>query len=363
MATISTLGSHIFSQSPQEAVVSVEPSVGSGSVVGGRHRMQILGVAHTGFGFEPQAIAAHAREVARQRAAVSDLQRAAVAQTPFASPLPALSHGSLHGRDRWAETPAQAVTAGIRGGSWSTSNGTTGSGEARRPARLQGLVPVGGGSLAPQALAGAPSPHRRAEMSRPILPGDDRLAVTEGAHPGLAALRVRGEEMVGTKPSVWLVLLATMVDASLSFAVLAACHLAVGMGDLSSTITKGLDAWAQRGGGGLPSWWPERARMLMEYGDASASMALAQPYVHGALVVIMWMSTLFMVQIFCVSAFGATLGRLLAGMRVNPVVSRSRGILSLPMAEILTLGGLLALPFVLVKTDRAALAPGVRFKS
>jgi hypothetical protein len=169
--------------------------------------------------------------------------------------------------------------------------------------------------------------------------------------------------MMGSRPSAWSVVLGVAVDASLSFALLAACHLAVANGGLDRLVTQSLGARLLDGQSLGKGVLPVRVEAWLALGDQAAATALLQPWIHGALVAICWMAVLGMLQFFCVSAFRATLGRALVGITINPVASRSKGLLALPLAEVLTFGGLLSLPFAILKPDRMVLVPGVRFKS
>jgi hypothetical protein len=282
-----------------------------------RLTLQVVGCAHSGCGFGSARIADHARQVARERAAVSKMQREAVAQTPLASPL-------AIGRE--------AAVASRFGGA-----------VTRRPSRLESVRPEEP-SLRPGRPGLRPMPNVMADFTHD---SSDRNAAL----------------MMGSRPSAWSVVLGVAVDASLSFALLAACHLAVANGGLDRLVTQSLGARLLDGQSLGKGVLPVRVEAWLALGDQAAATALLQPWIHGALVAICWMAVLGMLQFFCVSAFRATLGRALVGITINPVASRSKGLLALPLAEVLTFGGLLSLPFAILKPDRMVLVPGVRFKS
>ena len=74
-----------------------------------------------------------------------------------------------------------------------------------------------------------------------------------------------------------------------------------------------------------------------------------------------WVLLVWAVQIFCVSAWRGTLGRTLAGIRVNPIASRSAGRIGMPVFEVLTFGGLFTLPIALLRPDKHVFLSKLRY--
>jgi hypothetical protein len=222
----------------------------------------------------------------------------------------------------------------------------------RRSMTLESLATIGGAS---EQIYGE---SRKALASSPRLAINTSQSQTSNQQAQGSGL---ASQLIGTKPSVWAVVLGVCVDASLSFALLAACHLAVKIGGLDVGIEAGIEAGL--GAGKWSEWLPEPTRLSLEMNGPEALLAQLQPWIHLSLVAVCWMSALWMIQFFCVSAFRGTLGRALVGIAVNPVASRSRGLLGLPSVEVLTFGGILSLPFAILRTDKAVFVRGVRLRS
>lgn len=340
----------------------------SGGGVSMRTRFQVAGMPHAGFGFEPAHIVSLSREVARRRAVLGEAQRSAVAQTPLAG----ASVKSL-GWPHAAHETTQGATGGVALGATPQILGrfpemATQSAppfsqrqEQRRPARL-GRTPhvTFSGADVPQNNRAQETSLHAGGRASPYAPSEGAWRTTARHDAAGARGELDAAELLGSRPSAWAVGLAASVDASLAFALLAASHLALSVTGPARHLTDVLQNWASHEAESLGSWSFEMARVWQSVVDMPASEM--ELWVHGSLVFVCWMTWLALIQFFSVSAFRATVGRALVGISVNPVVSTSRGLLALPLAEVLTFGGLLSLPYALVRTDRAALARSVRFK-
>jgi hypothetical protein len=162
--------------------------------------------------------------------------------------------------------------------------------------------------------------------------------------------------LLGEKPSRWSVLLAVCVDASLCFALLAASQLAVFIGGWQEILSILLAE--PNVSGPLQKFSAALSGPLGYFGLKSPnSETLAQL----GLVLGGWILLVWAVQIFCVSAWRGTLGRTLAGIRVNPIASRSSGRIGMPIFEVLTFGGLFTLPIALLRPDKHVFLSKLRY--
>lgn len=165
-----------------------------------------------------------------------------------------------------------------------------------------------------------------------------------------------GPELLGESPSRWSVLLAVCVDASLCFALLAASQMAVLIGGWQELLARILAE---------PSLAAQLQHLSVLLEGPLGQVGFKVPNPEGLLQLVLvlggWIALVWAVQLFCVSAWRSTLGRTLAGIRVNPISSRSSGRIGMPLFEVLTFGGLFTLPIALLRPDKHVFLSKIRY--